>query len=93
MSEARVRAAFRQQGERCERLGSPFMVQLMVGLADALDRSARTDARVLDRPGQPDALRSALPQWWRLCVTMTGSCHGSIFIRKPMRWRGRVCWR
>ncbi len=68
-SEIRVRASFRQQAEWCGQLGSPFMARLMAGLGEALDRSTRTGARVLDWQGRPDAEGDAVP------IRLAGALH------------------
>ncbi len=70
--EGAVREAFRQQAEWCIGLGSPFMAKLMAGLGDALDRSTRTGARVLNWPGRPDALGDAVP------IRLAGALHDLV---------------
>ena len=48
LSEAAIRAAFRNQAEACAALGSPFTAALCAGLADRLDRTNAFGRRVLD---------------------------------------------
>jgi hypothetical protein len=55
LNEAAVRAAFAAQAKWNARLGSPFMAALCSGLGEALDRSTRTGARLLDWPGDANA--------------------------------------
>ena len=54
-NEVGVRAAFAQQARWNEKLGSPFMATLCAALAEAIDRSTATGARLLDWPGDPNA--------------------------------------
>ena len=53
MSEAAVRQSFREQADFCERLGSPLTAAVLRLLADRLDCSAATGARVLGWEGDP----------------------------------------
>lgn len=57
MSEE-IRAHFRNQGEACRRLGSPFTASLLEMLAGCLDESSEFGRRILTWPGDPrdDAL-------------------------------------
>lgn len=57
--EEAVRAAFRLQATYCAATGSPLTALIVGTLADTLDRSTRTGARILDWPGDPmiDALK------------------------------------
>lgn len=63
--ERAIRASFAQQAEWCERLGSPFTGRLCKILGERLDRSTAIGRRVLDWPGEADALNDALAL--RLC--------------------------
>ncbi|MFM7028433.1 MAG: DUF2332 domain-containing protein [Chakrabartia sp.] len=55
----RIRAAFRQQAEMCRAAGSPFTAEILVALAEVMDRETQTGSRVLDWTGDP--LADALP--------------------------------
>ncbi|QJU56784.1 DUF2332 domain-containing protein [Sphingomonas sp. AP4-R1] len=57
--EARNRESFRWQADFCAKSGMTIITRVCQGLADALDRTSRTGARVLDWPGEPIA--DALP--------------------------------
>jgi hypothetical protein len=54
----RVRPAFRQQADICRLAGSPLTAELLVALAEVIDPSTRTGARILGWSGDPiiDAL-------------------------------------
>ncbi len=58
MSDA-IRNAFRQQASGCRAMHSPLTAEILETLADTLDHSTRTGARILDWPGDPmaDALK------------------------------------
>jgi hypothetical protein len=58
MSDA-IRNAFRQQAAGCRAMNSPLTAEILETLADTLDHSSRTGARILDWPGDPmaDALK------------------------------------
>jgi hypothetical protein len=58
MSDA-IRNAFRQQASGCRAMNSPLTAEILETLADTLDHSTRTGARILDWPGDPmaDALK------------------------------------
>lgn len=58
MTEA-IRNAFRQQAFGCRAMNSPLTAEILEALADILDHSTRTGARILDWPGDPmaDALK------------------------------------
>jgi hypothetical protein len=51
--EAAVRAAFAEQAEWCDRLGSPLTAMLCRLLGERLDRKTELGRRVLDWPGDP----------------------------------------
>lgn len=55
----RIRVAFRQQADICRAAGSPLTAEVLVALAEVLDGSTRTGARVLGWEGDP--LADALP--------------------------------
>ncbi|WP_375458131.1 DUF2332 domain-containing protein [uncultured Enterovirga sp.] len=59
--EAAVRTAFRAQKGWCEKLGSPFTARLCDVFAERLDRSTALGRRMLDWPGEPDALHDSVP--------------------------------
>lgn len=63
--EAAVRAAFAAQAVWCRRLGSPFTGQLCETVGRFIDRSELLGRRILDWPGEPDALHDSVPL--RLC--------------------------
>ena len=65
MSEAAVRAAFRQQAVVCRGLDSPFTARVCELVAERLDGSSEAGRAVLDWPGDPRAHADALPL--RLC--------------------------
>lgn len=54
-----IRAAFRLQARFCAASGSPLTARIIDTLADTLDTTTRTGARILDWPGDPmvDALK------------------------------------
>ena len=58
MSDA-IRNAFRHQASGCRAMNSPLTAKILETLADTLDHSTRTGARILDWPGDPmaDALK------------------------------------
>ena len=58
MSEL-VRQAFRKQAALCHAVGSPLTAQIVATLAEVIDQSTQTGARILDWPG--DVLIDALP--------------------------------
>lgn len=70
MSEEAVRAAFAQQANWSEKLGSPFMTTLCAALAEALDRSTSTGERLLDWPGDPAA--------GAVCLRLTGGLNALV---------------
>lgn len=51
--EAAIRAAFRLQASHCASTGSPLTAAVVGALADAVDRTTKTGARILDWPGDP----------------------------------------
>lgn len=57
--EAQIRAAFRLQASHCAATGSPLTAAIVGALADVLDQSTRTGARILGWPADPmtDALK------------------------------------
>jgi hypothetical protein len=59
--ERAVRAAFAAQAEWCRKLGSPFTARLCEVIGPRLDHSTRLGRRVLDWPGEPDALHDSVP--------------------------------
>ena len=59
--EAAVRAALDAQRGWCETLGSPFTARLCGLLGKRLDRRTPIARRMLDWPGQPDALHDSVP--------------------------------
>lgn len=61
IGEEEVRAAFARQEGGCLRLGSPFTARLCAAFAQNLDRSTAIGRRILDWPGEPDALHDAVP--------------------------------
>ena len=58
--EAENRECFRIQAGYCEAMAAPITARLCTALAEALDRTTRTGARVLDWPGEPVADAVAL---------------------------------
>lgn len=70
MSEAGVRDAFRTQARACAAMGSPFMATLCEGLAEGLDRSTRSGARILDWPDDPNGAA--------LQMRVTGGLHALV---------------
>jgi hypothetical protein len=66
LSEA-IREAFRKQAAGCRFLGAPFTAAIIETLADVLNESTETGARVLGWPGDP--LGAALP------LRLTGGLH------------------
>ena len=71
-TEAAVRAAFARQAEWAARLGSPFMARLCTLLGERLDRGSEAGRRVLDWPGDADALADALP------LRLAGGLHALV---------------
>lgn len=73
MSEAAIRAAFREQATACRKLGSPFTAALCDALAELLhpDQGA-VATRVLTWPGDASGRADSLPL--RLC----GALHGLV---------------
>lgn len=67
---ARVRAAFRRQGQACAALGSPFMARLMTLCAERLAPGGDVAGRVLDWPGDPSGSADSLP------LRFAGALHG-----------------
>ena len=61
MSEAAVRAAFREQARICASLGSPFTARVCELVAARLDRSTVVGRHVLDWSGDPRPNADALP--------------------------------
>ena len=59
--EAAVREAFRTQAGWCETLGSPLTSRLCAVLAERLGRDTALGRRLLDWPGEPDALHDSVP--------------------------------
>ena len=59
-NETYIRKTFVEQAGFCKDLGSGFMHDLMIGLAEDLDRSTRTGRRVLDWVGNPAPMADAL---------------------------------
>jgi hypothetical protein len=57
--EQSIRAAFLKQEHYCTTMDAPITARVCRGIAEALDRSTRTGARILDWPGEPTA--DALP--------------------------------
>lgn len=55
----KIREAFTSQAAFCESSGSPLTAKVLLALADTLDHSTRTGARILDWQGDPlvDALK------------------------------------
>jgi hypothetical protein len=60
-TEAAVRAAFAQQAQWCEKLGSPFTARLCTVLGETLDRTTAAGRRALDWRGDPSSLADGLP--------------------------------
>lgn len=71
-TEAEVREAFGKQVGWSEQLGSPFMAKLCRVLSDRLDRTTAVGRRVLDWPGNPDALADGLP------LRLAGALHALV---------------
>ncbi|MEM7290118.1 MAG: DUF2332 family protein, partial [Pseudomonadota bacterium] len=58
--ETRVRASFFEQADYCEKLGSPFMRDVLRLLGHHLDRTTLTGKSVLEWPGDPAPKSDAL---------------------------------
>ena len=67
-----IRAAFRRQAELCEAVGSPLTGRVIATLAETLDATTRTGARILDWPTDP--LIDALPL--RICGGLNALVRG-----------------
>lgn len=70
--EDAVRAAFRQQAQACESLGSPLMARLMAGLADRLHPGDPVADRVLGWPGDPSSAADSVP------LRLAGGLHALV---------------
>ena len=67
-----IRAAFRRQAELCEAVGSPLTGRVIATLAETLDATTRTGARILNWPTDP--LIDALPL--RICGGLNALVRG-----------------
>lgn len=70
--EAAVRAAFREQGEWCAKLGSPFTALVCDVVAERIDGSTAIGRRLLAWPGDPRGWADGVPL--RLC----GGLHAMV---------------
>lgn len=79
-----IRAAFRMQARHCVATGSPLTAQVIGTLADMLDRSTRTGARILDWPGDPmvDALKLRIAGGLNALARMGGDAQLTAFYRE-----------
>jgi hypothetical protein len=69
MTESAVRDAFAKQAVWCDRLGSPFTALVCRLAGERLDRGSAVSRRILDWPGDPDALGDGLP------LRLSGTLH------------------
>ena len=69
-TEKRVRDSFLEQARYCEKLGSTFMRDLLVGLARHLEPNTETGNRVLNWSGAPEPKSDAL------ALRLAGGIHG-----------------
>lgn len=81
-----VRDAFASQAGWCEKLGSPFTGRLCETVGRNLDTSNAVGRRILDWPGNPDALHDSVPL--RLCgalhaLSRSGAAAGLAALYPP----------
>ena len=70
--ESLVRAAFDDQHNWCEQMGSPFTARLLLGLSSALDKSTKTGKIILEWQGQPDAMGDSV------ALRLAGALHALV---------------
>lgn len=70
--EQRVRQSFIDQAAICGKLGSSFMETLLTGLAEVLDESTKTGARILKWQGDPAPEKDAL------ALRLAGALHALV---------------
>lgn len=68
----KVRNAFTEQGRACERLGSPFMAQLMPLIGQRLSENSVIGARCLSWDGEPGPSGHSVP------LRLAGALHGLV---------------
>jgi hypothetical protein len=69
-----IRNSFTVQAHWCAKLGSPFTSKLLTGLSKSLDCSTATEKKILNWPGQADAMADAL------ALRLAGALHGLVRV-------------
>lgn len=88
MTEAAVRAAFRDQAGVCANLDSPFTAQVCTLIADRLSAGTTVGAHVLGWPGDPQAHADGLPL--RLCGALHAIARRDLVAETTAAWPPNV---